>query len=237
MWITDMPEIDTTAAAFLAGLVTSLHCLGMCGPLACSWAVARGSDWTFMRDTALYHTSRLTAYSIVGALAGALGRAPLAWFQHGGGVLLPWLLVLVFAVVGLGLDARMPKPLLLTRPMTRIRFKAMKMGSMARASLIGLATPLLPCGPLYMMFGLALANGSAARGAEFSAAFGLGTLPLLALGQTQLHRLGIKLSPVGLKRLQRGMALMAAVVLAWRLRGSLGFGDIEQGCCQETAMG
>ena len=231
-----MQMIDTTAAAFIAGLVTSLHCLGMCGPLACSWAVARGSDWTFMRDTALYHGARLSAYVTVGALAGALGTAPLAWFQHGTGVLLPWLLVLAFAVVGLGLDAWMPKPALLTKPMARIRFKAMGLGSMARASLIGFATPLLPCGPLYMMFGLAMANGSALRGAEFSAAFGLGTLPLLALGQTQLHRIGIKLSPVALKRVQRGMALLAAMVLAWRLRGSLGFGDIEKGCCEAVAL-
>ena len=231
-----MQTIDTTAAAFIAGLVTSLHCLGMCGPLACSWAVARGSDWTFMRDTALYHGARLSAYATVGALAGALGKAPLAWFQHGTGVLLPWLLVIAFAVVGLGLDAWMPKPALLAKPMARIRFKAMGLGSMARASLIGFATPLLPCGPLYMMFGLAMANGSALRGAEFSAAFGLGTLPLLALGQTQLHRIGIKLSPLALKRVQRGMALLAAMVLAWRLRGSLGFGDIEKGCCEAAAL-
>ena len=213
--------IDTTTAAFVAGLVTSLHCLGMCGPLACSWAVAKGNDLTFMRDTALYHGARLTAYTLVGALAGALGTQPLKWFQHGGGVLLPWLLVIAFAIVGLGLDAWLPKPALLTRPMTRIRFKAMQMGSMARATLIGFATPLLPCGPLYMMFTLAMANGSAARGAGFSAAFGLGTLPLLALGQTQLHRLGIKLSPVGLKRVQRAMALSAALIMAWRLRGTL----------------
>lgn len=216
-----MPTIDTTTAAFVAGLVTSLHCLGMCGPLACSWAVARGNNTTFLRDTTLYHGSRLLAYTLVGALAGALGTQPLRWFQHGSGVLLPWLLVLAFAIVGLGLDAWLPKPALLTRPMARIRFKAMQMGSMARATVIGLATPLLPCGPLYMMFTLAMANGSAERGAEFSAAFGLGTLPLLALGQTQLHRIGIRLSPVGLKRVQRGMALAAALVLAWRLRGTL----------------
>jgi len=223
--------IDTTAAAFIAGLVTSLHCLGMCGPLACSWAVARSSDLAFYRDTALYHGTRLFSYALVGALAGALGTQPLRWFQHGGGVVLPWLLVIAFAIVGLGLDAWLPKPAILTRPMARIRLRAMKLGSAARAGMLGLATPLLPCGPLYLMFTLAMANGSASRGAEFSAAFGLGTLPLLALGQTQLHRLGIKLSPVALKRVQRGMALMAALVLAWRLRGTLGFVEVEQGCC------
>lgn len=231
-----MDLVDTTAAAFTAGLVTSLHCLGMCGPLACSWAVARGSHWAFMRDTALYHVSRLTAYALVGGLAGALGTAPLAVFQSGAGVLVPWLLVLVFVIVGLGLDKWVPKPALLTKPMARFRFKVMGMGSTMRASLIGLVTPLLPCGPLYMMFGLALANGSALRGAEFSAAFGLGTLPLLALGQTQLHRIGIRLSPVSLKRLQRCMAMLAAMVLAWRLRGSLGFGEMSEGCCHHTAM-
>lgn len=227
-----MQAIDTTAAAFTAGLVTSLHCLGMCGPMACSWAVSRGNDRTFLRDTALYHACRLASYTLIGSLAGALGTAPLAWFQHGGGVLLPWLLVFAFLAVGLGLDAWMPKPAWLSRPMAKIRFKALELGGMARASLIGLATPLVPCGPLYLMFGLALANGSAARGAEFCAAFGLGTLPLLALGQTQLHRAGIRLSPAALKRVQRGMALLAAVVLAWRLRGSLGYGEMERGCCE-----
>ena len=83
-----------------------------------------------------------------------------------------------------------------------------------------------------MMFGLALANGSAAKGTEFSVSFGLGTLPLLALAQTQLHRIGIKLSPVTLKRVQRGLALAAAVVMAWRLRGTL-TGE-EPSCCHSS---
>ena len=51
-----------------------------------------------------------------------------------------------------------------------------------------------------------------------------------------MHRIGIKLSPLALKRVQRGMALLAAMVLAWRLRGSLGFGDIEKGCCEAAAL-
>lgn len=48
-----MPSIDTSAAAFLAGLVTSVHCVAMCGPLSCSWAVtAKSGASSFMRDTA-----------------------------------------------------------------------------------------------------------------------------------------------------------------------------------------
>lgn len=81
------PTIDTTAAAFLAGLVTSLHCVGMCGPLACSWAVARSNS--FVRDTAIYHAARLFAYALVGALAGALGTLPVEWLNHRGVAVFP----------------------------------------------------------------------------------------------------------------------------------------------------
>lgn len=227
-----MQTLDTSAAAFVAGLVTSLHCVGMCGPLACSWAVARGTNSTFLRDTALYHGARLTAYGIVGAIAGTLGTLPKEWLHHRGIAMFPWLLVIAFVLVGIGADAWLPKPAVLTKPMARLRFKAMQFGSAARAGALGLATPLLPCGPLYMMFGLALANGSAAKGTEFAVSFGLGTLPLLALAQTQLHRIGIKLSPVALKRVQRGLALVAALVMAWRLRGTL-TGE-EASCCHAS---
>lgn len=90
-----------------------------------------------------------------------------------------------------------------------------------RAALLGLATPLLPCGPLYVMLGLAMANGSAVRGAEFAGAFALGTLPLLWVVQGQMNWLGGKLSPGALRRAQRGLALAAAMVMAWRLRGTV----------------
>ena len=231
-----MIPVDTTSAAFVAGLVTSLHCVGMCGPLACSWAVSKaGSNKTFLRDTGLYHGSRLLAYGLVGAVAGTLGTLPKEWLQNRGVAIFPWLLVIAFALIGIGADAWLPKPAWLTMPMARLRLRLSSAGSSARAALLGLATPLLPCGPLYMMFALAMANGSAAAGAEFSVSFGLGTLPLLALAQTQLHRIGIRFSPLGLKRLQRGLALVAAVTLAWRLRGTL-TGE-EASCCCHAVNG
>lgn len=223
--------IDSTAAAFLAGLITSLHCVGMCGPLACSWAVARSN--TFMRDTALYHCTRLCSYGIVGALAGTLGTLPVEWLHHRGIAMFPWLLVIVFVLIGIGADAWLPKPAFLALPMARLRLKASLLAPGLRASLLGLATPLIPCGPLYMMFALALTNGSAVKGSEFSLAFGLGTLPLLALAQTQLHRIGIKLSPLALRRVQRGLALTAALIMAWRLRGTM-TGD-EASCCHSIS--
>lgn len=228
-----MPAIDTSAAAFLAGLVTSVHCVAMCGPLSCSWAISsKPGASSFMRDTGLYHVGRLLSYAVVGAIAGMIGIMPLQFFQHGAGIVLPWLLVIAFAIVGMGVETCLPKPQFLSAGVRRIQTFAFRVSGAARAGLLGFATPLLPCGPLYLMFALAMANGSALQGAEFAFAFGLGTLPLLWIAQTQLHLISGKVQPKTLRRIQRTLALTAAVIMAWRLRGTLEFGsEAVPSCC------
>jgi sulfite exporter TauE/SafE len=228
-----MQAIDTSAAAFLAGLVTSVHCVAMCGPLSCSWAVSsKPGESSFMRDTGLYHAGRLASYALVGSIAGLIGIMPLKFFQHGAGIVLPWLLVIAFAIVGMGLETYLPKPQFLRAGVRRIQMAAFRMSGAARAGLLGFATPLLPCGPLYLMFALAMANGSVLKGAEFAFAFGLGTLPLLWIAQTQLHLIGGKVQPQTMRKIQRTLALTAALIMAWRLRGTLDFGgDAVPSCC------
>jgi sulfite exporter TauE/SafE len=225
-----MNAVDTTAGAFLAGLVTSLHCVGMCGPLSCAWTIGGGrrAQW----GTMIYHGSRIAAYTLLGMLAGSLGTLPLKWFHQGAGLVLPWMLVAVFAGVALGLDRWLPKPLFLSRPLARLRQRMLAVPPAARAALLGAATPLLPCGPLYLMLGLAMANGSAVRGGEFATAFGLGTLPLLMLAQTQMQLLNVRFGPRTTRGVQRGLALCAAVVMAWRLHGTLtGVPGEPLSCC------
>jgi sulfite exporter TauE/SafE len=73
-----------------------------------------------------------------------------------------------------------------------------------------------------MIFGLALFTGSALKGAEFAVGFGLGTLPLLWLAQTQFMRLQQRTKPRLLQYIQRVAAGVAALVVMWRLRGTLG---------------
>jgi hypothetical protein len=102
--------------------------------------------------------------------------------------------------------------------------------------LLGFATPLLPCGPLYLMFALAMANGSALKGAEFAFAFGLGTLPLLWLAQTQLHLISGKVQPQTMRKIQRTLAFTAALIMAWRLRGTLDFGSAAVPSCCHAAL-
>lgn len=76
---------------------------------------------------------------------------------------------------------------------------------------------MLPCGPLYLVFGVALMTGSALAGAEFLLAFALGTLPLLWIVHMQMGRIRRWLSPARLRLIQRSMALLFAAIIALRL--------------------
>ncbi len=226
-----MADIDSTAAAFVAGLVTGVHCLGMCGPMVCAWSVGQGGGALARhRNAALYHGARVLSYTILGGVAGAAGMLPLRWLDSHGGRVLPWLLVALFLAIAFGLGKWLPRPLFLSRPMARLRLSLARVPSCLKASVLGAATPLLPCGPLYLMLALAMANGSASKGAQFAAAFGLGTLPLLWLAQTQVHLLGSRFSGRASLWVQRGLALSAALVMAWRLRGTL-TGEADAACC------
>lgn len=211
----------TTFAALVAGLATSLHCAGMCGPIACGLGTLAKTEGERLTAATLYHGSRLVSYGLIGAVCGALGQQPLRWFFDSPAVLLPWVMVIVLLAMALGMDKRVPRPAVFNRLTARARFKTGKLSAYGGASAMGFLTPLLPCGPLYLVFGAALLAGSAAKGAEFTLAFGLGTVPLLWLAQHQFHRIRAKLTPLAMNRLRRGLALVTALMLAWRLHGTI----------------
>ena len=135
------------------------------------------------------------------------------------------MLVIVLAAIGLGIDKLVPKPAALRLWYFRGRLSIAKLPTGLRGAVFGLLTPLFPCAPLYVIFGIALASGSAIGGAEFTAAFALGTIPLLWLAQQPIRWLGGRLAPSQLLLLQRTIALFTAAIFAFRLRGTLWFYD------------
>ena len=216
----DPDSINSAAGAFAAGLVTSLHCVGMCAPLACMVSSMRRTEAERMNAAVLYHGGRVVSYVALGAVAGLLGTFPVHALNGTPVTLLPWLLAIAMLVIGFGLDRRLPKPKFLGKLLLRSRAKLSGMSAAGGGLTAGLLTPLLPCGPLYLMIGIALLSGSAVRGAEFMAAFALGTMPALWIAQHQLHRLNNKLKPVHIGRLRSGLALVAASMMLWRLWGT-----------------
>jgi sulfite exporter TauE/SafE len=219
----EFAAVNSPGAAFVAGLVTSLHCAGMCGPLACSLLPGRHDKVDAQTVSTVYHVTRLTGYAVLGALAGGLGRTPLSWVSQSALRWLPWVLVFFFVALALRWDRYLPKPALLGRFTLRLQEWRRGRSRVQVAAALGFATPLLPCGPLYFLLGLALISGSAQRGVEFMLAFGLGTVPLLWLAQTQFHWVRERLSPLWLNRTRLALALTTAAIIGWRLRATLGF--------------
>ena len=192
----DINAVTTPLAALVAGLVTSVHCVAMCGPLACA-----------VRAKPLeYHASRLIAYSLAGALCGAIGQSVALLLKGSVAHFAPWTLAVVLLLIGLGLEKRLPQPAWLSRLMLRARLDRS----------LGWLTPLLPCGPLWLMFGVAVVAGSWWRGAGLMAAFAAGTIPLYLLAQMQAVRLQGSLSPNALRWTQQTLALISAALLVWR---------------------
>ncbi len=208
----DLPALTGPVAALLAGIVTSLHCAGMCGPLAC--AACTGNCGKASQSAAfLYHATRLTSYAIVGALVGVLGGKISVALTGGATRGMTWIFVLFFLAVVFGFDKKLRLPV----PGGRLtKMFSGGSGPLGRAAALGFLTPLLPCAPLYLVVAAAALSGSALNGSLLLLSFGLGTVPLLYVVQNRLAWLQARVSPVRMDYIRRGLALASVVLLLVR---------------------
>ncbi|MFZ4484298.1 MAG: sulfite exporter TauE/SafE family protein [Chthoniobacterales bacterium] len=207
-------EITGPMAALLAGLITSLHCIGMCGPLACS-ACARSGGKGSVSATFIYHGTRVFSYALVGVAAGLVGRRLSDALMGGSTAWMTWVFVIFFLTVVVGLDKRLHVPM----PRSVLAWlgnASAQCGPRGRAGVLGFFTPLLPCAPLYLVVAAAALSGSALAGATVMAAFGLGTIPLILALQSQYFLLGARWSPQTMDYLRRGLALASVILLLVR---------------------
>ena len=192
--------------AFMLGLVGSLHCAGMCGPLALALPQGVCRPSSFFVGRIAYNLGRIITYGALGLIFGLLGKTLLlAGVQR-------WLSIALGAGLLVGLFAS--RKLALWRPITAVvdRVKAGMSFLLRRRSadallVLGLLNGLLPCGLVYVAGAGATATGDLFRGALYMLAFGLGTVPMmLAIS------LSGKLVPFSL-RLKLLKAVPAAVVI------------------------
>jgi len=216
------PDVSDGAwAAFLVGLIVSPHCVGMCGPLYCSFLPSIHKDqMSGSREgmQVMYHLGRILSYTAIGALAGALSLPfaslfEISWIQY-----MPWVLIAFLLLFAIGADRwlqkRFPKAIRLPFKPNLTRIKA---PAEASALTLGIMTPLLPCAPLYMVLWVALISASPLFGAQIMLGFSLGTIPLLWISQSQFLRHRHRWKPQTIQSVQRGLAVVAALLLAARL--------------------
>jgi sulfite exporter TauE/SafE len=177
-------DLATPLAALVAGVITSAHCALMCGPLGCVLFGSKARAPGEMRAAAAgYHLARIASYSFIGALLGGAGAGASGIFHAPLSRLLPWIMALFFVVIAFGWERRLPRLPLVGHWLLQLSRRAAALPPRQAAAVLGLATPFLPCGPLYLAFGTALVSGSWITGAALLAAFALGTVPLYVLGQ------------------------------------------------------
>ena len=208
-------ELINPISALVAGFITSLHCVGMCGPLACSILTPDKGRSKAMAIGG-YHIGKLLSYSIVGGLAGALGGQFITTTTGFPSQLLTWSMAIFFLLVAVGVD-RLSKGLpLVGRASQRLMRWAYQTRGDARGLALGLATPFIPCGPLYVIVWVAAMAGSAFNGALMLALFGLGTIPALLAANLGWNALSVRLGPNRLARWKRNAAIIACALLIAR---------------------
>ena len=168
--------------SFVVGLLGSLHCIGMCGPITMALPVFRNAPATLLTSRILYNVGRTLTYALMGALIGLLGQGfslvgAQQWLSIGAGILL---ILIVFIPSRISARFSILKPAHHFTAFIKERFgKLLKRQTLHSTFLIGIINGFLPCGLVYVALAGALATGSVIGGIGYMTFFGLGTLPMM----------------------------------------------------------
>jgi len=193
------------AAAFVAGLAGSVHCVAMCGGISGALGLMARRRGLSTGRVALHavgnQLGRVGSYALAGAVCGAFGGALVTLFdlepvvlaaRIGGGILL--MAVAMRVLFGWQLTA--PLERLGARAWARLApgLRKLPVQGFGGAVLLGIGWGWMPSGLVYSLLVFAATTGSAVHGAATMALFGMGTWPMLlggSLFSAQLARLGV----------------------------------------------
>jgi len=214
------PQIQSNVGygmLFVIGLLTSLHCVAMCGGINLAQSVnASKTGGTTILPNLMYNLGRVVSYTVIGGVVGALGSV----ISLGGGLRGTVAIFAGIFMVIMGLNMLNVFPWLrrfnLKMPKFIGRRISTKKTGKHSSFYIGMLNGLMPCGPLQSMQLFALSTGSFITGAFSMFLFSLGTVPLM-MG------LGILSSKLNKKFTEKMMSICAILVFI------LGLGMLNNG--------
>ena len=168
--------------AFMIGLGGSLHCVGMCGPIALALPQQAGNQWLAAANVLIYNLGRVFTYILLGFIIGTIGKGIFiagiqGYFSIALGILL--LLVALFSI-------NVEKKIVALYPIQRLqRWVGKNLGYLLKQNSrfglfsIGVLNGLLPCGLVYMAIIGALTTGNIWSSGLYMGLFGAGTIPLM----------------------------------------------------------
>jgi len=168
---------------FVVGMLTSIHCVGMCGGIMLTQSVSknnilieRQNEVKNLIPVILYNAGRVTSYTIIGGVVGALGSVLALSLNVKAGLQI--FAGLFMVIMGLNMAGFS----LFRKFNIKLPWSSCKVKNKPKAPfLVGMLNGLMPCGPLQTMQLYALGTGSVISGAISMFLFSLGTVPLMLL--------------------------------------------------------
>ncbi|WP_396634040.1 sulfite exporter TauE/SafE family protein [Maribacter sp. R86514] len=210
-------------SALILGLMGSLHCVGMCGPIAFMLPVDRTNNYKKFGQIFIYHFGRLLAYGIIGLVFGLLGKGlSIFGIQQKLSIAIGIIMILVVLIPYNTFNKyNLSKPIykIISKVKNQLG-KELKKKSPDTFLTIGFLNGFLPCGLVYMALFGSIAMGDALQGSLYMMLFGVGTLPLMtaAIYFSNLLKGGIR------QKVQKAIPVFVIIIGSLFILRGLGLG-------------
>ena len=210
-------------SAFILGLLGSLHCIGMCGPIAFMLPVDRQNTTNKVVQITTYHIGRLLAYSLIGLFFGLIGRSLYIFGLQQQLSIIVGVLMILAIVTPSKTYSRFNFSTPIYRLISKIKTAlgtALKKKTPDALLTIGFLNGFLPCGLVYMAVFASLAMPNAFQGSLYMTLFGIGTIPMMT---TAIYLVKFLNSTVK-QRIQKAIPVVVVIIgILFIIRG-LGLG-------------
>lgn len=166
-------------SAISLGLLGSLHCVGMCGPIALALPVGDKSPLLRFISILIYNSGRVITYSLLGFLFGLIGKGFSVFNLQQVLSISLGVIILIGILFPKIFPSFAPERFYFFRKLKESLSALFRKRTVSSFFLIGLLNGFLPCGLVYMAIAAAVATGSPFQGALFMAFFGAGTIPAM----------------------------------------------------------
>ncbi|MDP2524955.1 sulfite exporter TauE/SafE family protein [Maribacter dokdonensis] len=210
-------------SALILGLMGSLHCVGMCGPIAFMLPVDRTNNYKKFGQIFIYHFGRLLAYGIIGLVFGLLGKGlSIFGIQQKLSIAIGIIMILIVLIPYQTFNKyNLSKPIYKVISKVKNQLgKELKKKSPDTFLTIGFLNGFLPCGLVYMALFGSIAMGDALQGSLYMMLFSVGTLPLMTatIYFSNLLKGGIR------QKVQKAIPVFVIIIGALFILRGLGLG-------------
>ena len=203
--------MSNNSVAFFIGLFGSVHCIGMCGPLAFAVPSIHSRWWFIVTDKFIYNFGRIITYSFLGLLIGFAGKQLWLSGMQQGVSIISGLLIIMAGISRLFKIRLAGKPFIhnFLLPVNKLINYALQ--HRAGHLIVGMLNGLLPCGFVYLALVGAINTESPLKSAVFMFWFGAGTFPLMLLATVGSGLVG----PVLRRRINKTMPYLMICLGFW----------------------